>query len=74
MNINVFNEVKAAVDSCFANCDESFSGKAQAINATLGMFDKWRDAWARDYQAALESGPDLSPKEFDASRNCLNSL
>lgn len=56
-----FTEFETAIN-CSIGCDNSQQGKFKML------------IWARDYQAALESGIDLSPKEFDASRNNLNPV
>lgn len=69
-----FTEFETAINACSIGCDNSQQGKFKALTRCFDLFDRWRNEEAVAYLAALESGPDLSPRAFDASRNCLNSL
>ena len=73
--MSIITEIQASIDNCIVGIDQSTrEGKAKAINASLDLFASWRDQDARNYQAALETGVDLSPRAFDAIRNCRISV
>ena len=66
-------DLEAAINRCFMDCDDSTEGKIKAVSAFLDQVDQWRDDHAKAYLEALDSNPDLSPAGF-TSRNDLNPV
>lgn len=73
--IDPMNEIKEVIDGCDAGIDTTtFEGKKQMVMNFFHQLDQWRSDWAKAYQKALDVNPDLSPREFDTTRNRLNQV
>ena len=68
-------DLEAAINRCFMDCDDSTEGKIKAVSAFLDQVDQWRDQEALAFIAAT-ADPDfnLSPAAFNTTRNRLNPV